>query len=196
MLKNRISKEKLEVVAGCIDINNPKWEFNYMLVGKKYLVSTNTRVLAQVEHKLGTSVGKEFFIHKTIVDLAIKQRYAVSFELQEQKIICFNKEGGEIITFSIEEQPDRFPGYKFGNYERIVPEKFNETFPFIEHSHIQGIFAIQRVHVDPKHIPKKMQKGKIGINERNLPVQIANDNEEIKVIIMPIIDSFSELEGD
>jgi hypothetical protein len=193
MLIDRIKKSELEIVSKYIDKNNPKIEFNYLFVDQDNLVATNTRAIGIIQHRSNIEGKDKFFIHGDVVALALKQTKAVEFELQEQKIICFDKAGHEIITIQKSEKPDRFDDYNFTNYKRIIPETFKKTMPFVEHAQIQGIFAVEKIQVNTNYLPKKFDEGNIGINNYNIPVKISNFEDTIKIIIMPIVDKFHEM---
>lgn len=186
-----VTRERLEAVAPYIDSGCPKVELNYLFIDDKNMVSTNTRALAIVEH-YQDDVKMNFYIHKSIIDLSLKQTKAKSFELSLNKIICLDKEGEEILIISRSESTDfaRFPAY-----ENIIPKELEKTIPFIQRSHIDGILAVNKVLIDNKYIPKIADikgnmdfLGYVGINSNNLPIIIFNHRKDMQFIIMPIVD--------
>jgi len=188
----RITRKYLAAAAAYIDTNNPKFELDYLFIDSENMVSTNTRALAVVKH-YSVEKFQDFYIHKSIVDLAIKQTKAKSFELSLDKIICYDKDDFELLIISKSPQSNygRYPEYK-----RILPPSFDHTIPFLKESHIDGIFALNKVLIDNKNIPKLgLTKedseflGYIGINSDNLPVSLFDVKKDIQCIIMPIIEN-------
>ena len=169
----KINRNRLELAASYITTNNPKFEFNHLFVDAHNLVSTNTRALAVVKHYVDNISG-DFYIHKNIVDLALKQAKAKTFLLEPNCITCFNKDEEEL--FSIGHSNIVFDGWRFTKYSNIVPKQVKRSIAFSDSSQISGIFASNGVWVDNKYIPKKFDeefRGFIGINDSNLPVNLA-----------------------
>lgn len=185
----KINRNRLELASSYISVNNPKFEFNHLFVDAHNLVSTNTRALAVIKHYVDNDSG-DFYIHKSIIDLALKQAKAKTFMLEPNHITCFDKDGDEL--FSIGHSAKDFDGWRFTKHSNIVPKKVERSIAFSDSSHINGIFASNGVRVDNKYIPKKFDedfKGFIGINDSNLPVTIYNGSKDIMLVIMPVIDN-------
>lgn len=186
----KVTREKLEFASLYVDVNNPKFELNYLYVDSKCMVSTNTRALAVVKHSC--AVDKAFYVHKSIVDLALKQAKAKLFLLKPNSIMCQDANGDEILTILLSDSLAD-DNYRFPEYSRIIPSVMAHKIPFSNASHIDGIFATHGVLVDNKHVPKKFGvdfHGYIGINSSNLPVTISSDDGAVLLVLMPIIDNF------
>ncbi len=188
----RIKKTELSILSQYIDVNNPKFELNYLYVDKSNAVSTNTRALAIFSHE--QNVQNLFFVHRDLILRALKEKKAFSYELGQNKVICFDVDDFEILTLMIE--TDFCRDYKFPDYLRIQPkDKHKLYFPFTDNSQISGIVATKKTTLDPKWIPASIKSGLIGWNKPSLPVQIQDEEMNIEVIIMPIVDNrFKELE--
>lgn len=188
----RVDRELLEIAAAYIDTNNPKYELNYLYIDAKNMVSTNTRAMAIVKHwgDLDAEV-ENFYIHKSVVDLALKQRKALSYDLGADMIVCLDKDDREI--YSISKRHDNHV-IKYPAYDRIVPTDVRKAIPFVQHSHIDGILALNKVLVEVKYIPKVMPDGDctwyVGINDNTMPIVIFDKQKDMQVIIMPIVDTF------
>jgi len=184
-----IERRVLEDILLHIDKNNPKFELNYCYVDDINIVSTDTRVLCVAEH--GLNINKPFFIDRTIVEKAVREKKADSFILNPNRIAAIQN-GNEIMTFSMS-YPVDMKNFRFPDYHRIIPETINTKISFVDNSQINGLFAAKKVAVNPKYLPKS-KYGYIGINEKNLPVVVQDGEYKIKTIIMPIVDKFKEFD--
>lgn len=185
-----INKKLLEDILITIDKNNPKWELNFCYVDKENIVSTNTRALTVATH--GLKIDNHFFIERNLIEKATKEKNALYFKIAPSKITAYDKDLNELITLSIE-KPTNKDNYKYPEYERIIPKEFEKKISFVDYSQINGMFAINKVDVNPIWIPKT-KLGYIYINNKNLPVMIENAEYKIKTLIMPIIDRFKEFD--
>ena len=187
----KVSKKRLAIVAMSLDNNNPKFELNYLYIDNENMVSTDTRRLSVVKH-LGKNESEPFLIHQTVVRLALKQTKAEEFILMPNTIMCLDKHGRQLMILQKDLESSK---WNFPDYERIVPKSIEKTIPYNEDAQVAGIFAINHIHINHSYIPPLVGKSKTdeiyyaGINERNLPVVIFDEYKEIKVIIMPIIDT-------
>lgn len=187
----KVNKKKLGIVAKSIDMYNPKFELNHLYVDEENIVSTDTRRLTVIKH-LSEYKVEPFFIHKSVVDLALKQTKAESYILEPGKIICLDKYDCQLIILQkdLEASTMRFP-----LYEKIIPKSIEKTIPYNEDAQVAGIFAVNHIHVDHSYIPPLVGKRNqgdvyyIGINERTLPVIMFDEHKEINVIVMPIVDT-------
>ncbi|NQY22807.1 MAG: hypothetical protein HRT41_02155 [Campylobacteraceae bacterium] len=185
-----LNRKALEEIGKLIDINNPKYELNYLLVDKSNVVSTNTKALCVVKHY--EPVKEAFLIHGSIVKKALTERKATDFVLSKNKIVVMN-DNEELMTYSLSSS---FEDFKYPDYERIFPKGLaEECISFTDNSQISGICALSKVHLNPKHIPK-LKSGTIKINTPDLPVLIEDGEENIKIIVMPIVDKFKEFENE
>lgn len=191
----KVIRKKLEIAAKYIDVNNPKFELNFLYIDEENLVSTNTRALAVVKHDGKLEGNTHTFIHKSVVDLALKQTKAVKFELDTNSIHCIDKDGAELIKISKEH--DFFDGFKYPEYERIIPKYIENKHAFIHSSSISGILALNKTLVDDRYIPSFADKkdylfdgGFVGINEPNMPIVISDKYEVMRTVIMPIVTEF------
>ncbi|PHR57257.1 MAG: hypothetical protein COA44_06040 [Arcobacter sp.] len=182
-----VSKKELQVVAKYIDTNNPKFELNYLYIDKEHLVSTDTRALAVIKHH--GHADKDFYIHKSIVDLSIKYKKSLYFDLQPNKIVCLDEYEREIITISIESLLGERT-FNYPDFQRIIPKEVINKIEFVEQTQIEGILAFNKVHIEPKRVPN-ISHGTIGITSTSTPVLIEHEN--IIIVMMPITDSFEEL---
>jgi len=185
-----INKKLLEDVLITIDKNNPKYELNFCYVDKENIVSTNTRALTVATHEL--EIQEPFFIERHLVEKAVKEKNALYFKVAPSKITAYDKDLNELITFSIE-RPRNKDNFRFPDYERLITKEFNKKISFVDYSQINGIFAINKVDINPIWIPKT-KLGYICINDKNIPVMIENAEHKIKTLIMPIVDRFKEFD--
>lgn len=181
-----VRRENLEEVSRCIDVHNPKSAFNYLYADSEYIVATNTKVLGRYKHE-GFN-GEPFYVAKKLIDTALKHKSSVNFGLSANKVVAYDKDGREVMTYSISEE---FTD-TFADYNRIVKKEFKESRPFADPGHIAGIFAAERINVNPKFMPK-IKHGYIRFNEPNIPVMIT-DNEGLEIVVMPITDGFPEFQ--
>ena len=163
------------------------------------IVATNTRVLGAAKHYVVEIVGQDsapFLVHKSIVDLALKQTKALYFELSSGQIKCLDKDHEEIITIS--KRDVSMDMFKYPPYKSIIPTDMKEKIPFTQSSQIDGILALNKIQINPKFIPKINVKGDgdflggyVGIESRERPIKISEKNGSFVVVIMPIIDRLS-----
>lgn len=185
---SRLNKQALEEIGKLIDINNPKFELNYLLVDGVNVVSTNTRALCVVKHF--EHVEEPFLVHGDIVKKALKETKATNYILSKNKIIAM-REHEELMTYSLSGGLENF---RYPDYERIFPKEEHSSIPFTENSQISGICALKKTHLNPKYLPK-LKSGTITNITPNLPVLIEDKEEDIKILVMPIVDSFKDFEN-
>lgn len=195
----KISKQDLKNLIAACDLNNPKYELNYVYVDSENIVSCNTRVLAMFKHN--EYVPKPFFIHISILKEAVKNTKCEYYSLDDfNKVSALDKktqfEDKPLILMSYSIETDKYfkDSFKYPDYKRIIPEKTNIKKPFTNKEQIAGIAALENVSINPKFIPN-FESGIVGINSRKLPVKITNEYNNKHFIIMPIIDDrFKELQ--
>jgi len=181
-----LTKPELELFSQYVDNNNPKYEFECVIADDGYLWATNTMALIRqpIDKK------EKFSVHCSVIEASLKVKGAVSFVLEDKQITCFDKKETAIVTISKNHKFEKFP--KLGS---IFPKTFKSQIRYNHLSQINGIFAVNGVHIDSRHIPKKLPccaTGKIQINNSETPVNIKINGElnNMDVLIMPIIDNF------
>jgi hypothetical protein len=184
-----VTREQLENALILIDDNNPKYELNFLYVDNENIVSTNTRGLCIARHRSG--IEKPFYIHKKVVKKAISDKDAKYYHLSENTVVSIDRDSQEIMSYHGKYNSENM---FYPDYKRIIPEEFNKKHSFLENNQINGIFAINKVHINPKWLPK-FKSGFIHIKQNNLPVAIMNENENITFVVMPLIDTFKEFDS-
>jgi len=197
----KVNRRSLEIASKYIDVRNPKFELNYLYVDNKNIVSTNTRALVIVKHHGNIEKDEDdFFIHKNIVDVALKQRKAKKFILQSNGIILLDDKGNELFTISAQMYAGNYQNcVKYPEYKNIIPKDMKKNIPFVNSSQINGILAVNKIIVDEKYIPNlkgsnEFESMQIGINSIASPISIKSG--DITIVIMPIIDRFEQFNGE
>ena len=181
-----LTKPELELFSQYVDNINPKYEFECVIADDGYLWATNTRALIRqpIDEK------EKFSVHCSVIEASLKVKGAVSFELEDKQITCFDKKETAIVTISKNHKFEKFPKLR-----SIFPKTFKSQIRYNHLSQINGIFAVNGVHVDSRYIPKKLpccSIGTIQINDAETPVNISITSEfsSIDILIMPIIDNY------
>ena len=199
MSKVIVNKENLKLVEKYIDAGNPKFELDYLFVDtdNENLVATDTRTLAIA--KCDTVSKGNFYVHKKLVSLAIKQTKAIEYHLEKNKITCLDRDDIELVVFSLEK--DFYNKYEerfhYPDYKRIIPKETKHKIPFVSYSAIEGILNLNKIVVDTKRIPTKSTRylkdydgGFIKFNDAEMPITIEDNKDGSMIIIMPIVDKF------
>ena len=188
-----LGRAEIENLAKAVDANNPKFELNFVYVDNESVVSTNTKVLISIKHE--QNFDGKLFIHGSILKKALSDRRASYFYLGLNSVASAS--GMEISNSNIIMEysvplADENIYWKYPDYRRILPNTDKmKAVEFVENSNLSGIFAINKIHIDPKLLPT-FKKGFV-YHDGNNPVLISDFDYPNRVcVIMPIVDSFKE----
>lgn len=178
-----ISREVLTKIAPAIDKNNPKHELNYLYVDDTHCVATNTRILTAFKHK--EKIEGCFFVHRELIEQALKIRKAKEFIISHNQIECIKeKELNNILSL------ESFELNSFPEYERILDSKTSKELPFYRKENISGLLLREDVVLNPMFIPN-FKEGVIHIENGKSPIVIEDGDCDIKSVVMPIVDVFT-----
>jgi len=182
-----VSREILELGSMYVDVKNVEARFNYLYVGDSSLISTNLKAVSKVTHYC--VVKEPFYIRKSVVDLALKQTKAKTFELSSGCIKCLDVDNVEIVTIS---RPNDTLG-AFPDIHSNLPEKFAKKVKIVDSDYISGILGVNGVMVDKKLLPKKLTsdfQGYVGINSAKESIAIVNKSKTVELYIMPTFNNY------
>ena len=196
----QITKPQLKAIFDATDKYNPKFELNYAYVDENYIVSTNTRVMTTVRHDhssvFTTFNYKPFYISRYIMELALKLKGVDTFLLEPGAIVCCSSRD---VLFEITIKIKQPSLGKYADYVRILEQNrgSDNTDLFTRPEHIPGILATRKIDINPKYVSKAFNQGKIisSSSEYFIPVRIHDVEQGILSIIMPMSDSFKDLES-
>ncbi len=191
-----ISKEKLQILYQYIDLNNPKYELDYLFTSDGYLMATDTRAAIRMK----ADYTEDIWLHRNVVNVALSVKGAVKFNLSNKSIECLDKKDNSIVAINDTNNERELRNTM--NLNKVFPKSFKKKINFTCKSQTNGIFALNGVNISEKHIPRKLPnsfKGVIAINDYNLPVLIRgvksediyeNTLDDIEILIMPIVDNY------
>lgn len=187
-----LTYEVLEGLTNTIG-NEFKPEINYIYVDKENVVATDSRRLYCYPHK--QEIETPFFVEGALAKEVVKNnKKAEKFILSENNIMVLKKSSDAFFMqygkTGFEQSLGGYPDYK-----RIIPTKPREfEIPFVNNENISGILAVNGIHINPKFIPN-FKKGYIMFSSPDTPVLFTDGLKEQKYLVMPIIDTFKELEN-
>lgn len=188
----KITKSDLKNLIKVCDINNPKYELNFIYIDEENAVSCNTRALAIYKH--GVQSMKPFYVHQSIIKEALRNTKAVFYTLDGHNCItAYDKEEFELMQYSMTASKYFIKKFNYPDYKRIIPKETKINKPFVFKEQIHGILADNEIAMNPKYLPD-FDSGIVGINREDLPIMVTNKDKNFMYISMPIIENtFKEL---
>ena len=178
-----ITKEELDTLFRTLGNGKEKYEFSCLYIDEENIVSTDTKSISILKHTGQKTDTTSFFIHRDVVETALKVKGGSYFRLAPDTISCFKK-NEHIVDIT-----KRSDATKFVDYKRVIPNRFKEVIPFANTGIVPAVLTIKGIAVDTKRLPKwKEDTGFIKINDGRSPFVLEREDRQFQIIIMPIVD--------
>ncbi len=187
----KINRLELALLCQYVDKDHPQPEINCVFVDEENIVSTNTRGMAVIKH--GDKIGKPYLIAEHIVAAALKIKDGAFFCLKENAVEVKNREEISLMTITGRE-------LSLGaalKYKSILGGEYRKKMPFVGIPQMQGLVALERIHINQKLIPniKGEWQGYLSVVNDEAPIMINSEDKLITIIIMPIVDELPVFRG-
>jgi hypothetical protein len=136
-------------------------------------------------------VDKEFAIHKSVIELALKTN-ATEYILKENSICCVMKKYRNEVCISAVEIGD----FKYVNYKHIIDIQGQSELKFVSSDAISGMLQMKNIAINDKYIPKLRDYGYLRFVNNDSPIEIDFVEHSTKIFIMPMSDLFHNFFGE
>jgi hypothetical protein len=184
-----VTKKQLQLLSSYCDTNNINYRFNYIFIDSDNIVATDTRALIVMEHL--QDVDKEFAIHKSVIELALKTN-ATEYILKENSICCVLKKYRDEVCISATAMSD----FEYVNYKRITDIQDQSELKFVSSDAISGMLQMKNIAINDKYIPKLRDYGYLRFVDNSRPIEIDFVEHSTKIFIMPMSDLFQDFFGE